>query len=393
MRRSLLIVVAIMLVLGAFTAGPPVSAASASDDVDAVGAGGSQGSAGPAACASAAGQGCEEAPLSVAVSARGRVDRTYAWGLEKSADASIRPTNSTGSATFGYTVTARAGAMTESGWELAGEVTVTNPHEGEGEAITADVAVATTLGGGSSCTVVGGPAIDVPPSGQVTSAYTCSFLSAPAGEGVVEATATWTPAGEGSTAAVGATAPAAFAVASETNKTVAIVDDRTVSGQRVVLDPSVTWAPGLVRTYTYDLALRGGAPGACTPYVNTATLDQPVGADPSASATVQACTPEVLPAQAFGRAAGSVHAGCRGTVRTRLSNLTAAPVTYRLRVGTQVHRIVVRSSGRKLFVTTGRARAKVTLKVGGILLDRIRVPQRCAPPEILPDTGLRSTGS
>ena len=65
-------------------------------------------------------------------------------------------------------------------------------------------------------------------------------------------------------------------------------------------------------------------PGDCTPYVNTATIDQPIGADPSASAAVQACTPEVLPAQAFGQATGSVTAGCQGTVRARVSNRTGA---------------------------------------------------------------------
>lgn len=335
----------------------------------------------------------EELPLSVAVTAAGSVAHTYAWSIEKAADAAIRSTDSTNTATFRYTVTARAGAMAESGWTLSGTVALTNPNTGEGGAITADASVATTLGGGSTCTVVGGDDVVVPAAGEVSLPYTCAFASAPASSGTVDATVSWDPAGEASSASAVSSAPASFAVASETNKTVAVVDDKTVAGQRVVLDPSVTWSPGLVKTYSYDLAFTGSAPGTCRTYGNTATLDQPSGADPTAAATVQACAPEVLPAQAFGRATGSVKAGCQGTVRTRVSNRTAETVTYRLRVGKKVHRIAVRSLGHKKFVTSGRALAKVTLKVGSTRLDRIRIPQRCEAPVVLPDTGLRAASS
>lgn len=347
--------------------------------------------------AGASEEGRQEAPLAAAVTAGGTVARAYAWSIEKVADATIRSTDSTGTAAFSYTVTARAGAMTESGWALGGNVTVTNPNTYEGGAITADVAVATGLGGGSSCTVAGGSDVVVPPAGegagQVTLPYTCSFTSAPAGSGTVSATVTWDPAGEATSASTGGSAPGSFAVTSETNRTVTVVDDKTVAGQRVVLDPSVTWSPGLEKTYTYDLAVAGGAPGACAPHTNTATVDQPSGTDPSASATVQACTPEVLPAQAFGRAVGSVRATCLGTVRARMSNRSGDKVVYRLRVGSKVHRIAVRSLSQKKFVTRGRALAKVTLKVGSTRLDRIRIPQRCEAPEVLPDTGLRATSS
>ena len=51
----------------------------------------------------------------------------------------------------------------------------------------------------------------------------------------------------------------------------------------------------------------------------------------------------------------------------------------------------MKSLRHKMFVTSGRALAKVTLKVGGVRLDRTRIPQRCEPPVILPDTGLRAT--
>jgi hypothetical protein len=338
---------------------------------------------------------CVEAPLTAAVTAGGSVARAYAWSIAKVADATTRTVDASGTATFHYTVTARAGAMTESGWALGGNVTVTNPNTYAGGAITADVTVATTLGGGSSCTVTGGNDVVVPPSGggtgQVTLPYTCSFTSAPAGSGTVSTTVTWDPAGEASSASVGGSAPGSFTVGAETNKTVAVVDDKTVPGQRIVLDPSLTWASGLVKTYTYDLAVAGGAAGACAAYTNTAKVDQPTGTDPSASATVQACTPEVLPEQAFGKAVGSVKASCQGTVKARLDNRSGETVIYKLRVGHKVHKIAVKSLSRKKYVTTGHALAKVTLKVGTTRLDRTRIPQRCEAPEVLPDTGLRAT--
>ncbi len=332
------------------------------------------------------------ARLVAEITADGTVDRSYAWSIEKAVDATTRAADSTGSATFRYTVTARAGAMTESGWAVAGTVTVTNPHP-HGGAATADVVVASTLGGGGVCTVAGGEGDVVPSWGaDVTVPYTCAFTSAPEQSGAVSATVTWDPAGGAPSASTTASAPVAFAVTSETDRTVAVIDDMTVSGQRVVLDPSVTWSPGLVTTYPYDLALMGGAPGACAFRTNTAAVDRAGDTDPTASVTVRACTAEVLPAQAYGTAVGAVHVSCRGTVRTRMSNRTSGPVAYTLRVGSQVRRIVVKSLRQKKLVTRGRPRAMVTLKVGSIRLDRIRIPRRCEAPQVLPDTGLRAGG-
>lgn len=366
MRRLLLLATALMLVLGALMTTTPQ--------------------------ASAADQPSEEPVLSAAVTADASLARAYSWSIEKVVDAPVRSTLATLTATFRYTVTARAGSVSESGWALTGTVTVASADDED--ATTADVGVVSTVGGGSSCAVTGGDDAVVPPSGHVALPYTCLFTSAPASSGTVTATVAWDPAGEASSeassASVEASAPVLFAVSSETNRSVVVVDDQTVPGQRVVLDPSLTWSPGLVRTYSYDLAVgAGAAPGACVDHTNTATIDQAGGTDPSASVTVRACSPEVLPVQAFGRATGSVTASCRGTVRTRVSNRTSATVTYRLRVGDKVRRISVRSLSQKKLVTQGRALAKVTLKVGSTRLDRIRIPQRCEAPVVLPDTGLR----
>jgi hypothetical protein len=338
---------------------------------------------------------CVEKPLQLEVSGSADLARAYAWSIAKVADATQKTVDGAGNATFTYTVTAKAGASTDSGWQVTGSVEITNPNEYADGDITADVTATTDLGGGSACTVTGGQDVEIGEDSSVTLPIACSFTSQPAGSGALTVTATWDPAGEATTASVSDSTPITFTVRSETNKTVQVVDDKTVAGQRVLLDPALTWAPGLVKTYTYDLTVKGGAPGTCAGYTNTATIDLPVGTDPTATAAVLACTPapEVLPEQSFGKAVGSVKASCQGTVRAKLSNRSGETVVYKLRVGKKVHKITVKSLAKKKFVTTGKALATVTLKVGSTRLDRIRIPQRCEAPEVLPDTGLRPTSS
>ncbi|WP_439937470.1 SpaA isopeptide-forming pilin-related protein [Nocardia sp. N13] len=338
---------------------------------------------------------CVEKPLVPEVSGSADLARAYAWSIGKVADATQRTVDGSGNATFTYTVTARAGAATDSGWQLEGSVTVTNTNEYADGDITADVTAATTLGGGSVCTVTGGGDVAISEDSSVTLPIACTFSSQPASSGALDVTATWDPAGEATTASATDTTPIAFTVRSETNKTVQVVDDQTVAGQRVVLDPALTWTPGLVKDYTYSLTLKGGAAGSCQSWTNTATIDLPVGTDPTASAVVLACTPapEVLPVQSFGKAVGSVKASCQGTVRAKLSNRSGETVTYKLRVGKKVHKIAVKSLAKKKYVTRGKALAKVTLKVGSTRLDKLRIPALCEAPEVLPDTGLRGTSS
>ena len=109
---------------------------------------------------------------------------------------------------------------------------------------------------------------------------------------------------------------------------------------------------------------------------------------------VLVCTPvvEVLPEQAFGKAVGSVKATCQGTVRAKLRNRSGERVVYKLRVGKKMHKVAVKAQAKRKFVTTGKARAKVTLKVGSTRLDKLRIPARCQAPEVLPETGMRAAG-
>jgi hypothetical protein len=65
--------------------------------------------------------------LSVFKTATPTFQRTYGWDAAKSADSSVVKT-STGSATASYTVTATWSGPTDSGWDVSGQITVTNPN-------------------------------------------------------------------------------------------------------------------------------------------------------------------------------------------------------------------------------------------------------------------------
>ena len=133
-------------------------------------------------------------------------------------------------------------------------------------------------------------------------------------------------------------------------------------------------------------------PPPVTPPVTPPVVTPPPVVPPVVAPPVVA-PPEVLPEQAFGKAVGSVKVSCQGTVRARLVNRSGDRVSYTLRVGTKVHRIAVRSQSDRRFVTRGKARAVVVLKVGPTRLDRVRIPALCQAPEALPDTGVRPTSS
>ena len=133
-------------------------------------------------------------------------------------------------------------------------------------------------------------------------------------------------------------------------------------------------------TFTFTKVLCVTPPPVVPPVVTPPVVTPPV-----------VTPPEVLPEQAFGKAVGSVKATCQGTVRAKLANRSGEKVVYKLRVGKKVHKIAVKSLAKKKFVTKGKPRAKVMLKVGSTRLDKLRIPALCAAPEVLPDTGMRGT--
>ncbi len=210
---------------------------------------------------------CVGKDLVVAKTAAGTFDRTYFWAIDKSVDDTRIEIAQGGTATFNYTIKLTPGGYTDSGWTLAGKITVTNPNDWQ--AITADVA--DSYDGGGVCTVAGGTAVSIPAGQSVTLDYSCVFGTKPLYTGVNTATATWdkaaafTPSGSAS-----GKADVTLTLDQETNRTVTVLDDKT-TGTPVTLGTSDYYAGPF--TFTYALAKQGVA-GTCTDYTNTASLKE-----------------------------------------------------------------------------------------------------------------------
>ena len=325
-------------------------------------------------------------------------DVDYAWQVSKSVDVTRADVPVGGSATFTYGVGVTAlGPPARSGFDVKGTVGATNPN-----AHSMVVTLAVTLAGAGACTIAATDESASTEGLQVTLgetpaayAYTCAPGASPADPASTTATATWDPAVypqdvEGATYTI-AGAKAAYAIDQKTDELTTVTD--TFNGGAPVelgtLDWDDVWAAPnhavVVKSYTRTLS---STAGQCTSYPNVARESADATTD---TETVVVCMAEVLPAQSFGKAVGSVKASCQGTVRAKLSNRSGETVTYKLRVGKKVHRIAVKSLAKKKFVTHGDARARVTLKVGSTRLDKLRIPALCEAPEVLPDTGLRAT--
>ena len=142
----------------------------------------------------------------------------------------------------------------------------------------------------------------------------------------------------------------------------------------------------LVRTSS--LALGVGA-GPCADHTNVAGESADATTD---SETVKVCEePEVLGEQSFGKAVGRVRTTCQGTVRAHLDNRSGRAVFYYLRVGTKMHRFVVKSLGRKTSPSGAVLAPSSCSRPASRQIERTQLPQRCQAPGVLPDTGLRSS--
>ena len=221
------------------------------------------------------------ADLTASVTANGSFSRVDNWSISKSVDKTSVSIAQGGSATFAYQVAVSPNGYTDSGYTLGGIATVTNPNSFE--AVTATVTVASSVGGGVTCTVTGGVGVSVPASSHVDLPYSCTFTGTPA-SGTVTATATWsavaasTPSGSAT-----GSAPASFAVGSEAHSTIAVVDDKTDPAHPVTLG-TATWSAGTT-AFGYSLT-KSGAAGSCSSYTNTAVISE---TGQSASKTVSVC--------------------------------------------------------------------------------------------------------
>jgi hypothetical protein len=222
--------------------------------------------------------------LKVSKTATTSFARTYTWAITKSVTPTTQDISLGGSATFPYTVKVTNTGYADSGWEVTGTITVTNPNNWE--AITATVV--DSLPGGA-CTVNGGSNIvSVPASSTVSLPYVCTFASNP-GSGTNTATAAWnkatffTPDGS-------ASGTAAFVFGAPTT----IKDDSvtvTDSLKGSLGSCSISTSPC---TFTYSLSF-SGVGGTGTSYANTVTFKtDTTGTTGSASQTAKVYVGEDL---------------------------------------------------------------------------------------------------
>ncbi|TMD91582.1 MAG: hypothetical protein E6I73_03965 [Chloroflexi bacterium] len=220
---------------------------------------------------------CVGADLSVAKTATPGFTRTYSWNISKAVDKTVVKQVG-GSATFNYTVVANETGFTDSGWQVTGSITVTNPNDWED--ITASVA------DGGSCTLSGGPTITVKHATPVVLTYVCTFGSNP-GSGVNTATATWN-AGTYFTPDGTASGTAGYTFGAPTklvNSPIHVTDTfKGALGSVTATDDLAHLATG---TFTYARVIAIPQFG-CTPYPNTAKI---VETQQTADASVKVCGP------------------------------------------------------------------------------------------------------
>lgn len=165
---------------------------------------------------------CVGLDLTVTKTAAPAFARTWSWTIDKSPDASYN-LFAGGSVLHPYRVDVTP-SFVDSGWAVAGTITVTNPNAWE--AIVADVADAVDNGG--TCTVTGGEDVSVPAGESVQLAYSCTYGALPA-DGTNTATVTWDAAAAhtpGNSATGTATVDFDGAVITETGKDITVHDDK-----------------------------------------------------------------------------------------------------------------------------------------------------------------------
>ena len=269
---------------------------------------------GTALAASATATHCTGADLAVTKNKTVSMTRTYLWQIQKTRTSAASITSGQ-SADYSVTVSRAAGlGYADSGWQMTGVITVTNPNTFEPVTMTSLVDQYNgDNDGANSCQVTDSRPVGTTTWGAVnltleknaagfTNAreykYTCTFtnkpdygLPGPARANI--ATATWDAA---SAATPNGTATGSVAVvesdwtlaATPVNKVITVVDNQYTGGgaPNIHVLGTLDWdnAP---HTYTYSLPWTVPA-GTCADKDNTATI---VETKQDSSATVEVCNP------------------------------------------------------------------------------------------------------
>ncbi|WP_220094059.1 LPXTG cell wall anchor domain-containing protein [Arthrobacter sp. AQ5-05] len=225
---------------------------------------------------------CAKAGLQVEKDAAASFDRLYTWDVKKSVDSTKQTIAPDGSATFTYTVSAEPKEKVDTGFTLDGKITLTNPNQFAGGAITATVKDTAGIAG-LTCDITNPTDLDpdqdgfqvLVPAGTDGNpgigelAYHCGGTPA-AYNGTNTADVTWTDAA-GDPKSAKATAGFAYEAANVTDETVQVFDDKAGTVGEPVLLGTAHWNDGPTAFDAYDLSFPGVL-GTCTDYTNTATL-------------------------------------------------------------------------------------------------------------------------
>lgn len=197
---------------------------------------------------------CTEPPV-VTKTANPRLTRTFKWTITKSVDKTEIDTS--GSATFNYTVSVSHDDGTDSGWQATGSIRVSNPNSSD----MTGVSVSDVVDNGGSCTVdTTGFSGTLPANSHIDFPYTCTYQSLPP-TGTNTATAT-SDDGSGT-----GTASVDFSTA-----TINIVDGTiTVTDTFGGTLGTASYTDTNPITFTYSHTFTD-PPGTCTTHDNTATF-------------------------------------------------------------------------------------------------------------------------
>ncbi|MCM3660803.1 VWA domain-containing protein [Georgenia satyanarayanai] len=211
--------------------------------------------------------------LTVAKTAQTSFTRDWDWDIEKVAEEDVLEVPAGEDGTFTYDVTVTPEGPVESGFTVAGTITVTNSND----VPFTGVNVLDSLPAGT-CTVTGGTDATVGANSSLTLAYSCTPTAATAvTAGTNTATATWSTAafpGTSGTATGAADFDFADAEVSEVDRFVTVTDSNydlsTYPGGN-----TFDAADGEV-VLTYELTWPS-TPGECVEFPNTATIENATG--------------------------------------------------------------------------------------------------------------------
>jgi hypothetical protein len=219
------------------------------------------------------------ADLSASKTAVPDFTRDFTWSITKSACAHgiatcTQTVNQTGgSVQFDYSVTVTKSAATDSGWEVGGDISVSNPNSNTGSIM--NIGVTDSIDNGGTCDVdnTGTDSQDLgtlAPGASTSVSYTCTFGSNP-GSGTNTAHVTWNPNLSDGTvtpnSSYDATADYTFGNPTTVDGNCITVTD-TFNGTVSTLSPSGGDCATATHTYSHTIIV----PAGCLSYLNTATF-------------------------------------------------------------------------------------------------------------------------